>query len=410
MFDFLFDGIANALSFLYDITGGSYAGSIMLLTLGVMIVVTPLTLKSTRSMLAMQQLQPELRKLQAKYKDDRQKLNEEMMAFYKEHDISPLGGCLPLIVQTPVFIVLYQVLIGLTRLPSYGHDMGAAAGLLVRDPGSGGLYERFGTFDPKYLDHTSNLYQDLARSREMLDFGGGLDLADTFMNRLNAGGLGHAFPYLVLVLIVAVSAWFQQRQIQARQAGSQAQINPQQQALMKILPFFLPIFSLTLPAGIVLYFVVSNGYRILQQGFITRTMYSESAKEARAKELRAKGIEVDTKVADRNDAVPEGKRGLFGGLIHLPEKETAGANGASKGKGSGKGSGKAAGKPSGKVDMAKKGTGSKASGSKGGSPARNGAAKAAASGNGAKSPNRQAPSRTAPASNQNRSKSKKKRK
>jgi YidC/Oxa1 family membrane protein insertase len=408
MFDFLFDGIANALSFLYDLTGGSYAGSIMLLTLGVMIVVTPLTLKSTRSMLAMQQLQPELRKLQAKYKDDRQKLNEEMMAFYKEHDISPLGGCLPLIVQTPVFIVLYQVLIGLTRLPSYGHDMGAAAGLLVRDPAGGGLYERFGTFDPKYLDHTSNLYQDLARSREMLDFGGGLDLADTFMNRLNAGGLGHAFPYLVLVLIVAVSAWFQQRQIQARQAGSQAQINPQQQALMKILPFFLPIFSLTLPAGIVLYFVVSNGYRILQQGFITRTMYSEAAKEARAKELRAKGIEVDTKVTNRNDAVPEGKRGLFGGLIHLPEKETAGTNG------SGKGSGKGAGKGSGKVDMAKKGKGSKPGGAKAGSakgagPARNGAAKAAMGGNGAKSPNRQAPSRTAP-TNQNRSKSKKKRK
>ena len=117
MFDFLFDGIASALAFLYDATG-SYAASIMLLTLGVMFIVTPLTLKSTRSMIAMQQLQPELRKLQAKYKDDRQKLNEEMMAFYKEHNISPLGGCLPLIVQTPVFIVLYQVLIGLTRLPS----------------------------------------------------------------------------------------------------------------------------------------------------------------------------------------------------------------------------------------------------------------------------------------------------
>jgi YidC/Oxa1 family membrane protein insertase len=410
--DFLFDGIASALSFLYDLTS-SYAGAIMLLTLGVMVLVTPLTLKSTRSMIAMQQLQPELRKLQAKYKDDRQKLNEEMMAFYKEHNISPLGGCLPLIVQTPVFIVLYQVLIGLTRLPSYGHDMGTAAGLFVRDPAGGGLYERFGTFDPKYLDHTSNLYQDLSRSREMQDFG--LDLADTFMNRLNAGGLGHAFPYLILVLVVAVSAWFQQRQIMARNAGNQSQINPQQQALMKIMPFFLPIFSLTLPAGIVLYFVVSNAYRIGQQAFITRTMYSETAKQARAADLKAKGI--DTKVS-RAETVPEGKRGLFGGLIHLPEKDDAGSNGSGKGKG--------------KVDMTKSGARSGAKGgSSKGSSAKGGAAKGgssrggtakgggakggAAAGSGrakgapAKGPNRQAPTRTAP-SVQNRSKSKKKRK
>ena len=419
MLDFLFDGIASALSFLYDLTGGSYGGAIMLLTLGVMILVTPLTLKSTRSMIAMQQLQPELRKLQAKHKDDRQKLNEEMMAFYKEHNISPLGGCLPLIVQTPVFIVLYQVLIGLTRQHGYGRDMGEAAGLLVRDPSGGGSYELFGTFDPKYLEHTTNLYQDLSRSREMQDFG--LDLADTFMNRLGDGGLAHAFPYLVLVLVVAVSAFVQQRQIMARQSGAQSQINPQQQALMKIMPFFLPVFSLTLPAGIVLYFVVSNLYRIAQQAFITRTMYSEQAREKRDADLKARGL--DTATVKASDTVPEGKKGLFGGLIHLPDKN-AGANGSGKGKG--------------KVDMAKSGSRSGAKGStpKGGS-AKGGSAKGGstkggsakggsgsraggsgtksapttggANGSGAKGPNRQAPSRTAP-SPQNRSKNKKKRK
>ena len=80
-----------------------------------MIVVTPLTLKGTRSMMVMQQLQPEMKKIQTRYKDDRQKLNEELLKFYKENDISPLGGCLPLLVQMPVFLVLYQVLRGLTR-------------------------------------------------------------------------------------------------------------------------------------------------------------------------------------------------------------------------------------------------------------------------------------------------------
>jgi YidC/Oxa1 family membrane protein insertase len=413
MLDFLFDGIASALSFLYDATGGSYAGSIMLLTFGVMILVTPLTLKSTRSMIAMQQLQPELRKLQAKHKDDRQKLNEEMMAFYKEHNISPLGGCLPLIVQTPVFIVLYQVLIGLTRQHGYGRDMGEAAGLLVRNPSGGGSYDLFGTFDPKYLEHTTNLYQDLSRSREMQDFG--LDLADTFMNRLGAGGLAHAFPYLVLVLVVAVSAFVQQRQIMARQSGNQTQINPQQQALMKIMPFFLPVFSLTLPAGIVLYFVVSNLYRIAQQAFITRTMYSEQARERRDADLKSKGL--DTPIRP-SDTVPEGKKGLFGGLIHLPDRN-AGANGSSKGKGkvdmakSGARSGSKGSTPKGgsakggatKGGSAKAGSGSRA----GGSGTKTAPSKGGANGSGAKGPNRQAPSRAAP-SPQNRSKNKKKRK
>src|SRR5215204_5975974 len=112
--NFLFDFIASALSFFYDITS-SYGGAIILLTLAVMVIVTPLTLKSTRSMIAMQQLQPELRKLQVKYKDDRQKLNEEMMAFYKEHNINPMGGCLPLLIQAPVFSILFYVVRGLTN-------------------------------------------------------------------------------------------------------------------------------------------------------------------------------------------------------------------------------------------------------------------------------------------------------
>ncbi len=396
--DFLFDGFASALSFLYDLTS-SYGGAIVLLTVGVMILVTPLTLKSTRSMIAMQQLQPELRKLQAKYKDDRQKLNEEMMAFYKEHNISPLGGCLPLIVQTPVFIVLYQVLIGLTRHRGYGRDMGMSAGLHLRT--GDGTYDLFGTFDPKYLDHTSNLYRDLSASRQMAGFG--MDLADTFMNRLSSGGLTHAFPYLLLVAVVAVSAWFQQRQIMARNTGNQAQVNPQQQALMKIMPFFLPVFSLTLPAGIVLYFVVSNLYRIGQQGFITRTMYSDEAKAKRDADLRARGIEVDKNAPSRADTVPSDRKGLFGGLIQLPDRGTGGS--AANGSGAKK------------TDLAKgpkggaKAGGAKGGKGKGGAGTKGGGAKAsteAPAEGGSTSPGRQAPSRTAP-SPQNRSKNKKKR-
>src|SRR2546430_10111117 len=88
----------------------SYMVAIMLLTVAVRLVLFPLTAKQAKSMIAMQRVQPEIKKLQAKYKNDRQKLNEEMMKFYKENQINPLGGCLPLLLQMPVFIALFQTL------------------------------------------------------------------------------------------------------------------------------------------------------------------------------------------------------------------------------------------------------------------------------------------------------------
>src|SRR5215210_3959730 len=119
MFDGLFEVIAKVLSFFYDLIP-NYAVAIALLTLVVMVITTPFTLKGTRSMIQMQRLQPEMKKLQTQYKDDRQKLNEELMAFYKENNLNPLGGCLPLLLQTPIFILLYNVVRGLTRLGEDG--------------------------------------------------------------------------------------------------------------------------------------------------------------------------------------------------------------------------------------------------------------------------------------------------
>src|SRR6478752_2302439 len=118
----MYDLIARPLSWFYSVWP-SYAGAITLLTLAIMVVLTPLTLKGTRSMIAMQRLQPEMKKLQNRYKDDRQKLNEEMMKFYKENSINPVGGCLPLVLQMPVFFVLYRVLYGLVNPAPYGQDM-----------------------------------------------------------------------------------------------------------------------------------------------------------------------------------------------------------------------------------------------------------------------------------------------
>src|SRR4029078_9413919 len=112
VFHVFFELLAQLMAIFYDVVP-SYDFTIIDLTLVVMVILTPLTLKGTRSMMMMQQLQPEMKKLQTQYKDDRQKLNEELMKFYKENNINPVGGCLPLLVQMPVFIVLYNVLRGL---------------------------------------------------------------------------------------------------------------------------------------------------------------------------------------------------------------------------------------------------------------------------------------------------------
>src|SRR5207245_9775805 len=110
----MFDIFGRLLVWFYDIAH-SYGWSIVLLTVAVRLVLFPLTAKQAQSMQAMQKVQPELKRLQAKYKGDRQKLNEEMMKFYKEHQINPLAGCLPLVLQLPLFFVLYRVIRGLTH-------------------------------------------------------------------------------------------------------------------------------------------------------------------------------------------------------------------------------------------------------------------------------------------------------
>jgi len=260
--------MAALMAFFYSVIP-NYGISIVLLTLVVMVIVTPLTLKGTRSMMMMQQLQPEMKKIQTRFKDDRQKLNEELLKFYKENNINPLGGCLPLLVQMPVFLVLYQVLQGLTRRVSdLGADVGWVSGQfgVGASPSKTPAFERL--FDPTWISQSTTMYQDLSVSYQMKAFG--LDLAESASKAMNQGIL-HALPFLVLIAIVAVTGFVQQRQIQGRTPG--AQINPQQQMIMKIMPFFLPVISFGLPSGLVLYFAVSNIYRIGQQAFISHSIY-----------------------------------------------------------------------------------------------------------------------------------------
>lgn len=239
----MFDLIATVLAFFYDITS-NYALAIALLTLSVMVLVTPLTLKGTKSMIQMQRLQPEMKRIQQEFKGDRQRMNEEMMRFYQEHKINPLGGCLPMLIQAPIFIILYRVISKLTKVGSDGF------------------------FEPSYISKDSQLYQDLSTAKRMMSFG--IDLSHSAVQEIQ-DSFTRGIPFLVLVFLVGLTSWYQQRQIMSRTKNSA--VNPTQQALMKVVPFIWPVVLLNLPSALAVYGLVSNLYRIAQQGYITRTLY-----------------------------------------------------------------------------------------------------------------------------------------
>jgi YidC/Oxa1 family membrane protein insertase len=115
--------LQSLLEWIHESLGVTWAWSIVILTCIVRIAMIPLTVKQQQSMRAMQALQPEIKKLQAKHKGDRQKLNQEMMAFYKENKVNPFGSCIPLLVQAPIFISLYFVLKDLPNDVQPGDDL-----------------------------------------------------------------------------------------------------------------------------------------------------------------------------------------------------------------------------------------------------------------------------------------------
>ena len=110
IFGFLVRPLFDVLQFFYRLTG-NYGWSIIILTMIIKVLFFPLSHKSFKSMKGMQKIQPELKILQERYKDDRQMMSQEMMRLYREHKVNPLGGCLPMLLQIPVFISLYHVLL-----------------------------------------------------------------------------------------------------------------------------------------------------------------------------------------------------------------------------------------------------------------------------------------------------------
>ncbi|MBT9174888.1 MAG: Membrane protein insertase YidC [candidate division WS2 bacterium] len=206
--------ILNQILLTFDRFTGNYALAIVLLTLLVRLVTWPLTNKQLASVKAVQELQPEIKKLQEKYKNDKEKLNAETMELWKKHKVNPAAGCLPLLIQMPILWAMFNVL---------------------REP-------------PPEVQNFILLGVDMRLS----------------VNDLWAVGLAFslaALGYYFLVALSGITTFIPQKMMMTDKS---------QQALLIFMPLMFLYFSLQFPAGLVLYWVVNNVLSIAHHVLINR--------------------------------------------------------------------------------------------------------------------------------------------
>jgi len=319
--------IGYVLAFFYGLIP-NYAVAIALLTVTVMIVVFPLTRASARSMMRMQLLAPEMKKIQNRYKakpgmptaerqELRQKMNEEVMALYRENGVNPTGGCLPMFLQFPVLIVLYDVVRGLSKTADVLNSKGQK---II----SHGVVRTVAT--PQNIPKTSRMYRDLIRAHGEMHVLG-INLADSV--RTHQPHIVDVIPYALLVLIAVglqyVSIW----QVTNRNPAA-SQANQQMQQMQKYMPLIFLVLYIALPAGVGVYFIVSSLFRVGQQEWMYKhdptivAAIRELSSRNHAELATATGPGT-TAAGKSAGAAPEGTAGK-GFLARMREAATAGGS------------------------------------------------------------------------------------
>ena len=260
IFQPLLKAVADLLAWFYSIIP-NYPVDVALLTIVIMAILTPLTVKSTKNMAAMQALGPEMKKIQQKYKgpENRALLNEEMMKLYKEHKVNPASGCLPMLLQMPAFLVLYDVIRGITNTVAKGAKLPNGS-VCVPRPGATVCAA------PRYISDTTKMYHDIvAASGQLNSFG--INFADKLLSHHSS--LWAAIPYLILVLGSVGLQYLQMSRLNARNPQA-AQANPQAAMLQKYMPLIFGLIYLNVAALLNVYFVVSSSIRIATQEILFR--------------------------------------------------------------------------------------------------------------------------------------------
>ncbi|MBI2670276.1 MAG: membrane protein insertase YidC [Candidatus Yanofskybacteria bacterium] len=225
--ELLFRPLFNLLVFIYNIVPGNDFGvAIILLTIVVRLVFTPLSIKALVSQKELSKLQPKIKELQEKHKNDKQALGQATMALYKEHNVNPFGGCLPLLIQLPVLIALYSAL-------------------------NSGLKPESLTALYSFVSHPVAIKQ----------------IAFGFINLTQKNA--------ILAVLAGILQWFQSKKAASFQApASKNEIPSPTFQMSKQMLYFFPIMVIiiawNLPAGLTIYWVTATAFSIFEQLYINR--------------------------------------------------------------------------------------------------------------------------------------------
>ncbi|RPJ02927.1 MAG: membrane protein insertase YidC [Chloroflexi bacterium] len=273
MLDILINPFITVLLFLYQLLGGNIVLAIVVFTILIRLLTYPLTMKQQRSTKAMQELQPELKKLQEKYKNDKEKLAQAQWALYKEYGANPLAGCLPLLIQLPIMLALYRAIVATLA----------------------------------------------ATPLELLNLSGRLWMPELsnqvpLQNHWLWLNLAVPDPLYVLPVLVVITTWLQQKLLMPatpppssgsgdRSSDQAAQISRQ---MMTIMPLMFGFFSLSFASGLSVYFIASNLIGIGQYAMMGKiTLFNRHPKE-QEKEIRGEAdLALDVKEKPkRGETVP----------------------------------------------------------------------------------------------------------
>jgi YidC/Oxa1 family membrane protein insertase len=301
--------VAWMLAFIYGIIP-NYAIAIAILTVIIMALLTPLTVKSTRSMVAMQKLQPELKRLQQKYKgpEHRQELNEEMMRLYREEGVNPATGCITGLLQAPFLFILYSVIRGLSQTLPALHGKVACGSPIPKPPVNfTGLVSC-----PRNIPSSSRMFHDIATAHPagaMLAWGMNIALKPFSSH----GSIWAAVPFYCLVVVAVGVQYFQMSQLNRRNQNK-SQMSSQMLMFQRITPILFAYIYFIVPAAAVIYMVFSSLIRILTQDLIFR--FDTNKPRPKERDLPAVTTGADVK----SDAIADGKV--------TAEKPAAARNGA----------------------------------------------------------------------------------
>jgi YidC/Oxa1 family membrane protein insertase len=236
IFQPLIDVFESVLTFFHNSVGVPWGWSIVLLTVCVRAVLLPLTIKQFGSMQRMQQLAPEMKAIQNKYKEDKQRQQQEMMKFYKENDVHPLGSCLPLVAQLPVFISLFYMLRSSLRIDICPQSQPNA--------------------------HLANGHWVGISHAQTVPCGPHNGAGFLFIPDLTNKASG---AVLVVLILLYIGTQFASSLMMASPT-----MDPTQRKIMLFMPLFFVLFVINFPAGVIVYWITTNTWTMAQQYVIRR--------------------------------------------------------------------------------------------------------------------------------------------